>query len=103
VRLSGIYGEGKSYLLNRLFSGEASMEGEGERILNHIHHRDGASACLFLLENKLRGIYNVSETKNFTLKETYTGLCEKFALPMPPSTDASASPRSGLNKRVSTA
>ncbi|MFT5905706.1 MAG: nucleoside-diphosphate-sugar epimerase [Cryomorphaceae bacterium] len=103
VRLSGIYGEGKSYLLKRLFSGEATMEGEGERILNHIHHRDGASACLFLLENNLRGIYNVSETTNLTLKQTYSSLCEKFSLAMPPSVSAAASLRSGLNKRVSTA
>ncbi len=103
VRLSGIYGKGKSYLLKRLFSGEATMEGDGERVLNHIHHRDGASACLFLLENNLRGIYNVSETKNLTLNQTYTALCEKFSLPMPPSVSANASLRSGLNKRVSTA
>ncbi len=101
VRLSGIYGDKKSYLLTRLFSGEATMEGRGERILNHIHHRDGASACLLLLERKLRGIYNVSETTNLTLKETYSSLCEKFSLPMPPSIPASESTRSGLNKRVS--
>jgi nucleoside-diphosphate-sugar epimerase len=102
VRLSGIYGEGKSYLLKRLFSGEATMEGKGERLLNHIHHRDGASACLFLLDNSLRGVYNVSETTNLTLNETYTALCEKFSLPMPPSVSAAESARSGLNKRVST-
>ncbi len=103
VRLSGIYGERKSYLLKRLFSGEATMEGEGKRILNHIHHRDGASACLFLLENDFRGVYNVSETTNLTLNQTYTALCEKFSLPMPPSVSAAASLRSGLNKRVSAA
>ena len=103
VRLSGIYGAGKSYLLSSLFSGQASMDGDGERILNHIHHSDGASACLFLLENNHRGIYNVSETTNLTLKETYTALCEKFSIPMPPSIPASSSPRSGLNKRVSSA
>lgn len=102
ARLSGIYGNAKSYLLSRLFSGEAVMEGEGERILNHIHHRDGASACLFLLENNFRGIYNVSETSNFTLKETYSILCEKFFLSMPPSVSDASSKRLGLNKRVST-
>ena len=79
------------------------MEGEGERVLNHIHHRDGASACLFLLENNLRGIYNVSETTNLTLNQTYSALCEKFSLPMPPSVSANSSLRSGLNKCVSTA
>ncbi len=101
ARLSGIYGEGKSYLLAGLFSGQARMDGEGERILNHIHHRDGASACLFLLENNHRGIYNVSETLNLTLKETYTALSKKFSLPMPPSVPAGGTARAGLNKRVS--
>ncbi len=100
VRLSGIYGVAKSYLLQRLFSGEAVMEGKGERILNHIHHHDGASACRFLIEGNYRGVYNVSETTNLTLKETYTAICESFSLPMPPSIDSE--PRNGLNKRVST-
>lgn len=99
VRLSGIYGDGKSYLLKRLFAGEAVMEGEGERILNHIHHRDGASACLLLLEQGMRGVYNVSETTNLTLRETYEALSEMFSLPMPVSVDASV--RVGKNKRVS--
>lgn len=100
VRLSGIYGVGKSYLLQRLFKGEAEMEGEGERVLNHIHHHDGASACRFLMEGGYRGVYNVSETTNLTLRETYLAVCEKYALPMPPYTDSE--PRNGLNKRVST-
>jgi len=100
ARLSGIYGHGKSYLLKRLFDGAAIMEGEGKRVLNHIHHRDGASACHFLLENRLNGIFNVSETENFTLKETYSKLCEQFSLPLPPSVPASEAQRSGLNKRV---
>ncbi|MGJ8657623.1 MAG: NAD-dependent epimerase/dehydratase family protein [Akkermansiaceae bacterium] len=97
VRLSGIYGDGKSYLLKRLFAGEAVMAGDGERVLNHIHHRDGASGCLFLLENDLRGIYNVSETTNLTVKETYSALCEKFSLPMP----GRGASEVRLNKRVS--
>ena len=101
VRLSGIYGVGKSYLIKRLFSGNAVMEGEGERILNHIHHHDGASACLFLLDSNESGVFNVSETKNLTLKETYTQLCERFDLTMPEAYSAEGSIRTGLNKRVS--
>lgn len=105
ARLSGIYGEGKSYLLKRLFSGDAVMEvsdaGVGQRVLNHIHHRDGASACLFLLENDFDGIFNVSETTNFTLKETYTALCDMFSLSLPDEVSGEKVGRVGLNKRVS--
>ncbi len=101
VRLSGIYGVGKSYLIKRLFAGGASMENGGERVLNHIHHHDGASACLLLLEGRYKGVFNVSETVNLTLKETYKALCAAFSIPMPTSNSAEASPRAGLNKRVS--
>lgn len=101
VRLSGIYGVGKSYLLKRLFAGGASMENGGERVLNHIHHHDGASACLHLLERSQKGIFNVSETTNLTLKETYEALCQKFSLQMPTSNSSEVSSRTGLNKRVS--
>ena len=101
VRLSGIYGVGKSYLIKRLFSGNAVMEGEGKRILNHIHHHDGASACLFLLDRGEKGIFNVSETVNLTLKETYTKLCKRFELDMPMSSSVDGSSRMELNKRVS--
>ncbi len=101
ARLSGIYGHEKSYLLKRLFSGEAIMDGGGERVLNHIHHRDGARACLLLLENDLRGIYNVSETTNLTLKETYESLSELFSLPMPVAESTEVITNRRLNKRVS--
>lgn len=100
VRLSGIYGVGKSYLLKRLFSGEAILDGGGERVLNHIHHHDGASACLLLLENGNRGVFNVSETVNLTLEETYKEICDRYNLKMPAKEGASTS-RTGLNKRVS--
>jgi len=101
VRLSGIYGSGKSYLLKRLFAGSATMDGDGERILNHIHHQDGASACLLLLERGEKGIFNVSETTNLTLKETYNAICGKFGIGVPASQSSEESLRRGLNKRVS--
>ena len=100
VRLSGIYGLGKSYLLKRLFSGEAILDGGGERVLNHIHHHDGASACLLLLENGSRGVFDVSETTNLTLKETYKAICDRYNLKMPINEGACTS-GTGLNKRVS--
>ena len=50
ARLAGVYGTGRSYLLRRFLSGEASMEEDGERILNHTHHLDAASAICHLLE-----------------------------------------------------
>lgn len=87
ARLSGIYGNGRSYMLKRLFSGEAAIEGDGGRILNHIHHVDAASACLFLLA-QASGVYNVSDSTCLSQKATYEGLCQTFGLPLPGEIDA---------------
>lgn len=87
ARLSGIYGEGRSYMLKRLFSGEAAIEGDGLRLLNHIHHSDAASACLFLLDQDA-GIYNVSDSVCLNQKETYEKLCQTFGLAMPKRIEA---------------
>jgi len=88
ARLSGIYGNGRSYMLKRLFSGEAAIEGDGSRLLNHIHHADAASACLFLLDQEA-GLYNVSDSTCLSQKETYQRLCKTFDLPLPQKIDAS--------------
>ncbi len=88
ARLSGIYGNGRSYMLKRLFSGEAAIEGDGTRLLNHIHHADAASACLFLLE-QAGGLYNVSDSACLSQKQTYQKLCQTFNLPVPEQIDAS--------------
>lgn len=82
ARLSGIYGKGRSYMLKRLFAGEAAIEAEGSRLLNHIHHIDAAKACLFLLD-QAPGIYNVSDSSCLSQKATYERLCSIFDLPMP--------------------
>ena len=103
VRLSGIYGNGRSYMLKRLFSGEAAIEGDGARLLNHIHHADAASACLFLLD-QTSGIYNVSDSTCLSQKETYERLCKTFSLPLPEqidTSDATPSKRGYSDKCVS--
>ncbi len=47
LRLGGIYGPGRCIPLDKLLSGEAAIEGNGERIMNSIHRTDAVSAfCL---------------------------------------------------------
>ncbi len=38
LRLAGLYGIGRSYLLRKFFAGAASMVKDGDGILNHSHH-----------------------------------------------------------------
>jgi len=84
ARLSGIYGVGRCYMLKRLFSGEPAIEGDGSRVLNHIHQVDAANACLFLLENGVDGeIYNVTDSAPISQRLTYEKLSAFYELPVP--------------------
>lgn len=88
ARLAGVYGEGRSYLLKRFLAGEAVIEEDGSRWVNHTHRRDAASGCLFLLElgDEARGeIFHVCDSTPMRQREVYAGLCEKFDKLMPPS------------------
>ena len=88
ARLAGVYGNGRSYLLRRFLAGEAAMEEDGSRLLNHTHHEDAARAILFLCEmgEHARGeIYNVCDSQPMTQLETYQALCSIFGRDLPPS------------------
>lgn len=107
VRLGGIYGPGRSYLLERLLRGEAAVDPQADRFVNQIH-RDDAASALFLLATRrplLRGeIFNVVDDQPILLSECYRWLAGKL-----PSTSLShtKSPsddkRGRSNKRVSNA
>lgn len=105
VRLAGVYGEGRCYLLKRFLAGEAEME-EG-RILNHTHRRDAASAILHVLAmgDSARGeVYHACDSHPMTQLDTYRALSSRFGLPMPPSVmKTSGSKRGWSNKAVSNA
>ena len=88
ARLAGVYGNGRSFLLRRFLAGEAAMEEDGSRRLNHTHHEDAARAILFLCEmgERARGeIYNVCDSHPMTQLETYQALCSIFGRDLPPS------------------
>lgn len=103
LRLSGLYGEGRSYLLKKLFAGEAQIEADGKRWVNYIHHTDAARACLFLLEHgEDAEIYNGCNSHPVAQRELYTSLCEMFDLPIPPSSEGRiVSKRGWSDKAVS--
>ena len=61
ARLAGIYGPGRSVLLQKFFSGEAVIEGDGRRWINQAHRDDIASALLAIVEQNARGIFNIAD------------------------------------------
>ena len=104
ARLAGIYGPGRSVLLRKFFSGEAIIEGDGERIVNHAHRDDMASALHMLIEKSAAGIFNVSDDTPMPQREIYAWLAQRFARPLPPSGPIDLNRKRGwTSKRVSNA
>jgi nucleoside-diphosphate-sugar epimerase len=106
ARLAGIYGPGRSALLNKFRSGEAIIDPENDRFVNQIH-RDDIAAALFLLLNRpspAREIYNVVDDQPILQSECYRWLAEKMNRPRPPfGASTKRRKRGESNKRVSNA
>ncbi|TVP80061.1 MAG: NAD-dependent epimerase/dehydratase family protein [Puniceicoccaceae bacterium] len=84
LRLVGIYGPGRHYLLDQLRAGGGPIPGRGDYALNMIHLEDCVSAISAALSaGAPSGIYNVADDAPAT-KETVLGyLSEKLQLPTP--------------------
>ena len=97
ARLAGIYGPGRSVLLQKFLAGSATIEEDGRRFINQIH-RDDAAAAIYHLIASCRGghpgIFNVSDSQPLTQADCYAGLAALFNKPLPP-----AGPRDPTRKR----
>ncbi|MGJ8671917.1 NAD-dependent epimerase/dehydratase family protein [Rubritalea sp.] len=102
ARLAGVYGNGRSYLLRRFLSGEATMEEKGERILNHTHNEDAASAIFHLLNNcHARGqIYNVCDSQPKSQSDTYHELSKMFGRSVPASAPRNLNSKRGWSHKA---
>src|SRR5437868_5777197 len=70
ARLAGIYGPTRSVLMRKFLTGEARLEGDGQRWINQIHREDAARALVCLL-NAPVGIYNVCDNRPAMQCEIY--------------------------------
>ena len=105
ARLAGLYGPGRSVVLERFLSGTAVIEEEGARYLNQVHRDDVVSALVFLLTaGEAAGIYNVCDDRPMTQLECYEWLATRFNRPVPPRGERQQHrKRAWTNKRVSNA
>lgn len=106
VRLGGICGPGRSYLLTRFLSGEAFVDPKSDRFVNQVHRDDAATALLLLLDRQLhrREIYNVVSDQPILQSDCYRWLAVKLNRPEPPTGRLTSKRRRGeSNKRVSNA
>ena len=96
LRLAGIYGPGRHYLLDWLRSGGSVIPGFGDYFLNLIHRDDIVSAICRLLANSVQensGIYNLSDNSPTTKSEVVAWLAEKVNKPLPQFDPTQVSPR----------
>ncbi len=111
LRLAGIYGPRRSFLLKKFIKGEASIEEQGSKYINHVHRDDVVSAIEFFIKQhqeqgawKGSEIYNVCDSNPLTQQECYTSLAEIFQLPYPPSKPKNTQTKRGWSdKQVSNA
>lgn len=105
ARLAGIYGPGRSVLLQKFLEDRAVIEGDGSRLINQIHRDDAARALFFLvMKDAPTGIYNVCDDTPLTQIEIYAQLAAHFGKPLPPYGPVDSNRKRGLtSKRVSNA
>ena len=106
ARLAGIYGPGRSALLNKFLKGTAIIDPENDRFVNQVHRDDIASALLLLLSREAEGaqIYNVVDDQPILQSECYRWLAERLNRPLPPIGRSTQERKRGdSNKRVSNA
>lgn len=102
LRLAGIYGPGRSFLLDRVLSGGAAIPFK-DRYINQVH-RDDIATALFLLAHKPApgAIFNVVDNAPMLLRECYEWLARHLQKPLPATADDSQPRKRGdSNKRVS--
>jgi nucleoside-diphosphate-sugar epimerase len=104
ARLAGIYGPGRSVLLQKFLSGSAVIEDGGARFVNQIHRDDAASALLSIVEDSAPGVFNVCDDAPAPQRDIYGFLATRFARPIPPEGAADPNRKRGVtHKRVSNA
>ncbi len=86
LRLAGIYGPHRSYLIHQLQEGNGILPGRGDYTMNCIHRDDCVSAILALLRNtneEASGIFNVADDQPMHKAEVMAWLARQMGLPAP--------------------
>ena len=103
LRVAGIYGPGRSFLLRSALDGTAVAT---DRIVNQVHRDDVASAIFLIGQCRTINpprIFNVVDDTPAPRAEILAWLSERLNLPLPPSLAPPKQKRGRSNKRVSNA
>jgi nucleoside-diphosphate-sugar epimerase len=109
LRLSGIYGPGRNQIKTALEGGARRLI-KPNQMFNRIRVEDIAGATLFLANNNLGGVYNVTDDEPAPPQDVVKFACEVSGVAVPPEQDfatAELTPMArsfyGENKKVSNA
>jgi nucleoside-diphosphate-sugar epimerase len=106
LRVGGIYGPGRSFLLQSVLTGTAPSRDTADRFVNEIHRDDVASAIFFLARQERitpPRIFNVVDNPPVLRSEILHWLSAKIGKPLSDSLGAIGRRRADSNKRVSNA
>lgn len=99
LRLSGIYGPGRTTLLDRLKLGQLGAPSEPVHWANRIHIEDAAAAVEHLIRLEApQALYLVTDSTPLPLRTLYEDLAKRVGGPIPPE---SAAPSFVGSKRLS--
>lgn len=105
LRVAGIYGPDRGYLLKQYLKNEARIEGKGERALNMIHRDDLIGVIIAALKSGRPGeIYNAVDDEPVSQRTFFEWLAGTLDKDLPPSAaeDAETNRKRGVtNKKVS--
>jgi nucleoside-diphosphate-sugar epimerase len=91
LRVAGIYGPERCYLLRQYLENEARLEAKGERILNMIHRDDLIGVILAALAKGRPGeIYNAVDDEPVAQIDFFRWLSEMLGRGLPPSVSEKA-------------
>lgn len=86
LRLGGIYGPGRHYLIDQVRSGEGVIPGRGDYHLNMIHRDDAVRALLALLQIKMEvksAIFNLCDDNPTRKDEIVSWMADLIGSPCP--------------------
>ncbi|EJC61724.1 NAD-dependent epimerase/dehydratase family protein [Alcaligenes sp. CHO6] len=84
IRPSGLYGPGRTQLLDRLREGRATVPDDPEHWANRLHIEDAAAACWHLLRAPAPfPCYIGTDSRPYRITELYDGLADLLGVPHP--------------------
>ncbi|MBT63833.1 MAG: epimerase [Puniceicoccaceae bacterium] len=84
LRLAGIYGPGRHYLLDQVRTARGEIPGRGDYALNMIHREDIVAAIVAVITGSApAGIYNIADDTPTLKAEVLHYLAEQLGLPAP--------------------